>query len=325
MWKTLCYEARGNDFSDETTPCKDQTVATTEFGVNVICLADGCDSSAISHFGANVVATRAAEYVTINFDELYNMDEQDAKNNILQYVLRALNKQSAVMGTSVEDLTSTLLLVAIKENKFFSCYLGDGVVGYFVESEMEILFSSNVAINDVFVTSFDAINEMQLKRGQLNNIKGFALMANDTYFTFQERQLGDFSNYLAEVIYYNNKNKDFNLTDNIRKTFEEFIINDTQINCAMAILASSTSSVRYYSLSDLEKILFFKFPSLDENSINRVRDLDNILKLISTEKSIEELSRILEVEEKFLKRKMNILVECNLLSFTKDNVYKKLN
>ncbi len=325
MWKTLCYEARGNDFSDESTPCKDQTVAYTEFGVNVICLADGCDSSAISHFGANVVATRAAEYVTINFDELFTLDENEAKKNILQYILRALNKQSSVMGTSVNDLTSTLLLVAVKENKFFSCYLGDGVVGYYVENEMEILFSSNAAINDIFVTSYDAINEMQVKRGQLNNIKGFVLMANDTYFTFVDRSQGNFNNYLGEVIYYNNKNKDFNLGDNIRKSFEEFIVNDTQMNCAIAILASSTSSVRYYSLSDLEKILFFKFPTLDENSIDRVRDLDNILQLVGNEKSIEELSRILEVEEKYLKRKMDILVECNLLSFSKDNVYKKIN
>lgn len=325
MWKTLSFEARGNSYVDRSIPCKDQTIQTKNFGVSVISLAEGCEESSISHFGAKIAAEKAAEYVTVNFDDLYNCDENEAKNNILQYVLRAITKQSAVMGTKAGDLASTLLIVAVKEDKYFSYYLGDGVIGYFVENEMEVLLANFAEFNQLYTTSNSASSEVVIRRGQINNIKGFILMSSNTDALFKYREQGNFSNIISEIVYYNAKNKDYDIESVIEKSFNEFIVNETQSNSAITMLVANTTAVRYYSLSDFEKILFFKFPTLDENSINRVRDLDNILSIITTDKSIEELSRILEVEEKFLKRKLDILVNTNLLTVTKDNVYKKVN
>lgn len=189
-----------------------------------------------------------------------------------------------------------MLLVVLCGDRYISCCFGKGVLGVYSNSKLEVLI--------------DNFSSLTCKNGYLKCVNGFVLFDYDSELYLRSEK--KFSDVVSDYI-INDMSSDY---------FEQFF--SAVESHRFALLGKCLGDDNYYSLSDEEKVLFFKFPSSDLNSINRVKDLDNILNLFSNDISIDELSSILNIKESYLKLKMDILVECNLLSFSRSNVYTKI-
>lgn len=94
-------------------------------------------------------------------------------------------------------MASTLLLVAIKDDKFIIAHIGDGVIGYLKNNEMKIASqpeNGEFVNTTVFTTSKDAIMTMKLIKGFLGTIQGFVLMSDGPearLYSKQENKLAD--------------------------------------------------------------------------------------------------------------------------------------
>lgn len=321
MWKTLRCEVRGS-MTSATAPLQDKIVVSNDLNVNVLCLSCGTTMSKVSHFGSSIVTQKAAEFITINFDEIFEQTELEVKESLITYILSSLKRQASLMSVTVDELAANLMLIAVKNNKYVSFCLGEGMIGYYHENNMEVLFSGRY---ESFITSRDAMLDLEVKKGLVKGVKGFTVMSTGTAQILHSAGEGDFLEALCGVITSTNSITEEELETNLQNVFDEYVIRKTSSDCSIAILAEYRSLGRYYELSLEEKIMYFKFSKYDENSIDRVKELDNILQLITTEKSIEDLSKVLNVKAIYLKTKMDILVESNLLSLSTGNIYKKIS
>ncbi len=320
MWKTLRCEVRGSR-SDETIK-QDKIVVSNDLNVNILCMSDGSSYSKISHFGSNIVTQRAAEFVTINFDELYSNDDLEIKESLIYYLLISLKKQASLMSVTIDELGANLLLVAVKNNKFIALSLGDGIIGCYHENKMETLFSGGYSTH---ITSQESLLHLEIKRGLIRGIKGFTLVSSGAANTLYSAVQSDFLDAVGGVIITTDSSTEEELNTKLSEVFNEYVISKTDNDCSVAVLTDYRSASRYYNFSIEEKVLYFKFSLFDENSFDRVRDLDNILQLITTEKSIDDLAKTLNVKAIYLKPKMDLLVDCNLLTFGNGNIYKKIS
>ena len=60
------------------------------------------------------------------------------------------------------DLASTLLFVAIKDNKFIMAHIGDGIIGYLKQDELKIAthpMNGEFINTTVFTTSMDVVRK----------------------------------------------------------------------------------------------------------------------------------------------------------------------
>ncbi len=323
MWKTLCYKSNDSTKKDILNSTKSKLVSSSKYGVNVVCLSEGSIDSEISHFGADLVSNRASEYFSLNFESIYNGDIYNERVKLMEYILESLLKKTESLKCDLKDLASSLLIVSVKDSRFISMFLGNGMIGYYNNSDMEVLLSQKVDKKN-YTTNADAVESMLIKKGNLKEVKGFALMSSSTQSIFYQEEDEYFEENFEQDILKIVKTKSID-SNKLKDLMVENPMTNSDKDFDIALLCIDNSQSRYYFLSDEQKVSFFKFPVSDTNSINRVRDLDNILKLIENETSIDKLSSLLNIKSNYLKRKLDILVNNNLLSVNKENIYKKIN
>lgn len=153
-WHAAWARYQGRSHVDSGVPCQDQ-VHFLRFpnGTVVGALADGAGSASLSHYGAELLIEAASELAAREFDRIFK-----ATNNLgtirLEIVgqLQSVLSEAATAGLDVtdsdrlrldfpprdtslrlscevRDLASTLLLVAVKDERFVALHLGDGVLG----------------------------------------------------------------------------------------------------------------------------------------------------------------------------------------------------
>ena len=151
-------------------PCQDKTISYNNNNVNIIALADGAGSAKFSHYGAEVVLEAVSKFISNNFDLLINNPNGvQVKQDILTHLIEKLNRKSQELCCDMKDLASTLLLVAIKENSFLICHVGDGIIGYLKEDELKVASkpeNGEFVNTTTFVTSKNAVMAMKLFKGK---------------------------------------------------------------------------------------------------------------------------------------------------------------
>ena len=101
------------------------------------------------------------------------------------------------MNCTVKDLASTLLFVAVKDDKFILGHLGDGVIGYLKNNCLKTASLPNngeFSNETYFSTSKDASSHMKLAKGSVRDIDGFVLMSDgtaDSFYNKKEKKLCD--------------------------------------------------------------------------------------------------------------------------------------
>ena len=191
MWHFAQCAVAGRGHIAAGIPCQDKTYAVEQDGVSVIVLADGAGSARFSHEGAEIVCREAAKLLIQSFDSYY--EEEDAgvvKRAVLQHLLATLKQEAELLECDIEDLASTLLLAAIKEERCILMHLGDGVIGCLKGGEMRVAShpDNGEFINSTeFVTSPSAISSLRIRKGESGDIAGFVLMSDGAEESLYDR------------------------------------------------------------------------------------------------------------------------------------------
>ena len=288
-------------------PCQDRTYSKTLNGTTVISLADGAGSKSKSDIGAEIVTQFIAEFLCSNFDKIYEKEEKSSSKTILDGIQKCLIQKANEIKLNpkdLKDLSSTILFVGVKNNKYFAGHIGDGLIGYFGDQkDAKILsYPYNEGVDDkytVFTTNIDVLENFRIYKDNLNDIKGFVLMSDGTCDTLYEPK--------DKILLEDNK-KIFNVLNDHRlsiKTIEERIKKtikakylDKSINgddCSINLMAL-TDSVHIASI-DKVKVKVSDKPdlALDEKEltkkINQLQSSFNSLN-ISFQKNEKKVSNL---------------------------------
>lgn len=240
-WKNVQAYEIGKLHISRNMVCQDRTFYKEANGVKVIALADGAGSKSKSEIGAELVCEKACELFSVKFID-YLLFFEDEKTNqakhkknmmslskeIISFLMTVLKEKALEMNIAVEELSSTLLFFAIKDNHYIMGHIGDGVIaGLYNEnnayrvkviSEPENGERSNITY---FVPDTNAVEHLHLQAGRIDNLKGVLLTSDGAgtvlfsgnsvddnvyklFSNFQNRQHSEYtqviSKFLKEII-----------------------------------------------------------------------------------------------------------------------------
>jgi len=241
MWKSSSYEVVGRGHAKMGLPCQDKTLGLEFDGATVIALADGAGSAKASDVGAAIATETATQFVAQNFEALYiETDGQLVKFQICEAVLSKLEAASKEMACKLSDLASTLLLAAVKDDRFLMVHIGDGVIGCLKGSEMVVAskpHNGEFANETVFTTSAGSIDVMKIIKGEIGQINGFVLMSDGSATSLYNSRTQQFAATVAQIVKKNIASSNENMTKMIRHLFDEFIVKRTTDDCSIIVLS----------------------------------------------------------------------------------------
>lgn len=173
----------GSSHLEQGKGCEDVIKAITEENIAVISLADGAGSFSKAVEGAKTATEKSSKWLLNNFDWAYSAKKSDIKNRLIyntikKSLIRKLKKEKS----KLQEYSSTLLFVAIKDNKYIAGHIGDGVIGVTTTEGENVVLSEpdrgEFANNTYFTTSSKISKHFRLHRGTIANIGSFFLMSD---------------------------------------------------------------------------------------------------------------------------------------------------
>ncbi|ONI39405.1 hypothetical protein AN639_05455 [Candidatus Epulonipiscium fishelsonii] len=247
MWKTAKCEVQGRGHEKQDIPCQDKTFYIQEGDTTVIALADGAGSARLSEHGADRVTRFIGEEFIENFNLYFEQSDgaivkQDLRNKIVGTLEQLREQLILEVDCKIEDLASTLLFVAVKDNNFIIGHIGDGVIGYLKNDDMKIASepqNGEFVNSTIFTTSPDFINNFNLIKGEVGEIQGFVLMSDGSetsLYNKKEKQLSPMVNKIMNLAIENSQDKLEKLLDD---TFQSMIKPRTLDDCSIVFMTKN--------------------------------------------------------------------------------------
>lgn len=324
MWKAVCCEVQGRGHIKTGIPCQDKTKNLNRNGVNVITLADGAGSAKLSHHGAECVVESMSAYIVDNFKKIIeNNDGKQVKLDILNDLKQVLDKKSIDLNCRLNDLASTLLLVAVCEEKFLIIHIGDGVIGYLDGEQLKIASSPDngeFANVTTFTTSNEALASMRLIKGDIKNISGFVIMSDGTEQSLYHKPSKSLAQAIVKLMHRTCLISYDVMRSQLIDSFNSIIIQNTQDDCSIAIMARP-----FGILAPFEKLSFDERSALFKININcrcirkRISRYEDMIELLSTPKTCKQVSLEIHIKPKYVKHHLDKLISLGFI--TKQGVW----
>ena len=254
MWTFIEHAEQGRGHIANSVPCQDKTCSIEKNGVNVIALADGAGSARLSHYGAEAVCRGVCEYLCDNFDYIFqNENAKEISENLVDHMLSSMAPLVQELKCDIKDLSSTILTVATKADKYILAHCGDGVIGYVKNDEVKVASrpaNGEFANQTFFVTSRNASLALRLAKGQLNGIRAFVAISDGSEASLYSKSGHYFSTIIQKII----DNATYMPLDTVKQgvvdLFKNAVIKKTTDDCSIAILVNrDRNNSKYYDLS----------------------------------------------------------------------------
>lgn len=197
-WKNVATAIQGKDHIETDKPCQDSVYSRRENGVVAIALSDGAGSKKASEIGAEIVTKKVTELLVNHFDDYLMMTEEETPGNtafdhfprlreeLIKELTKELNEYVIKHGDlNFNDLASTLLFFAFKNDTFLMGHVGDGlIIGRMVEPGQDYLkilsYPDNGAEANItfFMTNDDISEHFKLFSGSVSTLSGIILMSD---------------------------------------------------------------------------------------------------------------------------------------------------
>jgi uncharacterized protein YsxB (DUF464 family) len=312
MWKSISCEVQGRGHIKTASPCQDKTIVCSRNGVSIIALADGAGSAKLSHLGAECVINSASDFIADNFLSLIeNSDGRQVKLLILETINANLEKIAEEYECTLNDLASTLLLVAVCEEWYIIIHIGDGVIGYLDGTDLKIAsFPDNGEYSNIttFVTSSNAPISMRLFKGNINDISGFIIMSDGTEQSLYHKSTKTLANATIRLMHRNCLLNTKIMENQLHNTLASLISKNTEDDCSIAILSRRHGVLRpYENLDFFEKCDLLNIKPRHKDAKKRVIWIDAALQSLALPKSVKQLSRELYLKPRYVKKKIKTL------------------
>ena len=271
-WLQSSCALQGRMHFEEGIPCQDKTFSYYNNNTYIIALADGASSAEYSHYGADVVVESICKYIAESFDELLqNSDALYVKTNIINYLIGKLEQESIKRNCEINELASTLLFAAVKDDKFFIGHIGDGVIGYLKNKDLKVIStpqSGEYANTTFFVTSNKANYYLRIYRGNTNDVSGFFLMSDGSSNCLYQKKKKQFSPVIFELMQQMLLIGEAETELLLKENFE-FIIEHTETgdDCSISLMCRETKYLKPHEKTLLiEKCELFPIEVLKINN-----------------------------------------------------------
>jgi len=261
--KFINQSIRGRSHIKNDLPCQDKTYFIDNNNIKVISLSDGAGSCKYSDLGAEIATEVCADYVSKNFEIIYNdLDNEKVGKELFKKIidqikiefenreldikqedeLDKLEQSSLQEGIPAEiviqDYSSTLLFLAFFDGKYISGHIGDGLICI---SDEELKIHSNPENGETpnstyFFTTKDAEKHLRLKKGIITNNTTFILMSDGTYECIYDKKENKFTNALFKFIDWVSTGKEKEVSDAIQLNMKKHFINKTSDDCSISIM-----------------------------------------------------------------------------------------
>ena len=321
MWKIIKSAVVGRGHARQGLPCQDKVFSLAAKGVQTAALADGAGSARLSHFGAELVAEEACRLLTERFEDLYRQDDgAGVKQEIIEYLREKLAARAEELEAGLEDLASTLLFVAVSEERFILGHLGDGVIGYLKEGALKVAShpeNGEFANETVFVTSSLALQSLRLMKGELGEIQGFVLMSDGTEAGLYDKRMKELAPVLKKVMGLMSMARQEDVQRMLQQSMEEVIRQRTQDDCSLVICMSDLKGFPGYRLLNWwEKLQLFGLPRLSAAALRRVKGYDRLLHFLQSEHTLQEIAAFLHLRPKYAHKKVIFLQKLGYIEKT---------
>lgn len=240
MWNIIQCAVKGRSHEKVNMPCQDKTYALFENDVQTIALADGAGSAKLSHFGAETVTRCICEEMVQKFDDYFNNEDgMTVKQQMIEVIEKRLEQTAKQQECDMIDLASTLLFVAIKDNKFIMAHIGDGIIGYLKQDEFKIAthpMNGEFINTTVFTTSMDVVRETRLIKGGVEEIKGFVLMSDGTESSLYNKKDDKFADVVKKIMKMSMKSEIKIVEKQLKQSFENVVSKATVDDCSMIMI-----------------------------------------------------------------------------------------
>ncbi len=322
-WKSICCAVQGRGHAKKNIPCQDKVARLNSNGVQVIALADGAGSAALSHFGAECVVNRVSNFVAEKFfDLIAQTDGIKVKQEILSVALQSLTDATKIHDCTLKDLASTLLVAAVGDGKFFLAHLGDGVIGYLNDAGLKtasVPDNGEFSNETVFVTSSDAAAHMRIYKGALKTISGFILMSDGSEQSLYNKRNKNLAPAVKRLMHRTCLVDAEKLTPQLEDAIKSVILENTQDDCSLAILARNSEQLPPLNELPLsERQEFFRIDG--SPAFRKVRKkifrCDKICALLARPVTLRELARKLHLKTPYAEKKLRRLVDAGIVTRT---------
>jgi hypothetical protein len=200
-------------------------------------LADGAGSCKYSDIGAELISKKILQYVNKNFEILFkNKDIRLVLTNYIENELQKITTNSITF----KDLSSTLLFIAIKNNKFIIGHIGDGVIGMLDNKDNLKTISKpdngEFSNSTFFTTSIKYKERLRILKGTLKSAVGFVLMSDGTEESLYNKKEESLSNTNKVIINWLRNNSEIDVEKALFSNLEQVISKQTNDDCSIGIM-----------------------------------------------------------------------------------------
>ena len=203
-------------------------------------LADGAGSCKYSDIGAELITKKTLQFIKINFNNLFK--DENIRLTLLNYIENELEKR-ITDNISFKDLSSTLLFIAIKNNKFIIGHIGDGVIGM-LDNENNLKTISKpdngeFSNSTFFTTSTKYKERLRILKGRLKSANGFILISDGAEESLYDKKKELLSNTNKIIINWLENNSEKEVEKALYNNLEQIISKQTSDDCSIGIMRAT--------------------------------------------------------------------------------------
>ena len=319
MWNMASCAVQGRGHIAQDMPCQDKVFACTDGTFSYAALADGAGSAAYSHYGAEAAVQSLKDFFEELSSDGFLLDEEDEttlKEEIINRILDRLDLLAQDYDCGLDDLASTLLVIAEKDGRYALLHIGDGVIGCRRNGVLEVLSypTNGEFVNETFFTTTDGCETLlTLKSGESAGIDAFFLMSDGTeagLYNRRTRSLGVGLSKLADVTANRSPTA---VSRMLEKLFESTMRKLTADDVSLVVMARGVCTKPYQQMTWLEKGELF---GIAGDHLAQIRNADMIVRRLSESGgglTAKEVAKIAGVDERHIEKKLAALVKRNVL------------
>lgn len=250
-WHLACSAVQGFSHVEKGSPCQDKVITLTTKKGGFIALADGAGSARMSHYGAEGVLGRLGNLFADEEGLFFDAPREAVKARVAAVITEALSELSAEHECALEDLSSTLLMFAVRHKKYVAFHIGDGVIGLMDGLGVRVLsrpYNGRYASITRFTTDEDLEGALRMYRGDATKISGAILMSDGSSASLYREREAELVRAVLKLFYACKEHEQDEMNELLNETLKEQLAQMTSDDCSIALMARERSKLnRAYS------------------------------------------------------------------------------
>lgn len=264
-----------------------------------------------------------------HFDDCYFGDEDSVKQRIYEVLIDNLQQLAIDNECDIKDLASTLLCVAVTDDRVITLHLGDGIIAYYNGQSVKVYSApDNGEFANVthFVKSSNALSKIRIRKEVLSDATAFYLMSDGAGTSLYSPQQKAASNALKMMSDLSLLYSRDDVCEEITNFFTASIGTKTLDDCSVVYMVKYKRTIdTFYQMSYNEQLDLLGIKRGTSHERKRYRRFCDVIRFCETERSLQAISRRIGLNPKYGKKYVLNLLKIGVLKKSKYNTFVNAN